>query len=69
VSHLLDQGVPGHEVKELARHADIQTTMTYVKAQEERLREAAGKMAVGRANLLRIGGTVRQRPTRVEQIC
>jgi hypothetical protein len=39
-------------VKELARHADIQTTMTYVKAQEERLREAAGKMAVGRANVL-----------------
>jgi site-specific recombinase XerD len=49
VSHLLDHDVPIHEVRELARHSDIQTTMTYVKARDQRLREAARKMGVGRA--------------------
>ena len=45
VSYLLDQQVPIHEVRELARHKNIATTMTYVTASEERLRVAASKMA------------------------
>lgn len=45
VSYLLDQGVAIHEVKELARHASIETTMGYATAREELLREAAAKMS------------------------
>ena len=48
VSHLLDQGVPIHEVRELARHKDISTTMGYVTASEARLRASVAKMAIGR---------------------
>lgn len=47
VSHLLDMGVPIHEVRELARHADVATTMGYVTAREERLMEAAKKRSMG----------------------
>lgn len=45
VSYLLDQGVAIHEVKELARHASIETTMGYATALEGRLKESAAKMA------------------------
>lgn len=44
VSYLLDRQVPIHEVKELARHKNIATTMAYVTAQEDRLRAGAAKM-------------------------
>jgi len=45
VSYLLDQGAPIHEVKELARHASIETTMGYATAREEGLKESARLMA------------------------
>lgn len=38
VSHLVDVGARIHEVKELARHADIRTTDRYMKADEDRKR-------------------------------
>jgi integrase len=38
-SSVADHGANIHELRELARHADIRTTQRYLKASDERLRE------------------------------
>jgi integrase len=43
-SLLIEQGATIQEAKELMRHADIRTTARYLKADETRLRELAGKL-------------------------
>jgi site-specific recombinase XerD len=48
-SYLIEQGATIQETKELMRHADIRTTSKYLKANDDRLRELAGRMSTRRA--------------------
>lgn len=47
VSHLLEAGVPLHEVRDAARHANIATTSIYAQANPNRLRPAVNRLGDG----------------------